>query len=294
MFLHDVWQNAAPYILAAMGGLITERAGVINIALEGLMLVGALAGVLVAHYTHVPLAGVLGAVAVGVAFVALLALFHLRFGADLILSGLALNLLAAGGTVYVLFAITGSTGDSSKLRSYPLGDIRIPGVDSVPLLESLSRQSVLVYAALLSLPAVGWLLYRTRLGTHIRAVGESEAAVVEAGLSPRGVKWRALLLSGGLCALAGAQLSMSTTTTFVRDMTAGRGFIALGAVYLGAKHPVGTFVAAVIFGVFESLATLLQVNTKFPTELLLMLPYVATLAALIVDGQRRRRAPAHA
>jgi simple sugar transport system permease protein len=153
---------------------------------------------------------------------------------------------------------------------------------------------VLVYAALLSLPAVGWLLFRTRLGTHIRAVGESEAAVVEAGLSPRGVKWRALLLSGGFCALAGAQLSMSTTTTFVRDMTAGRGFIALGAVYLGAKHPVGTFIAAVIFGVFESLATLLQVNTTFPTELLLMLPYVATLAALIVDGQRRRRALAHA
>jgi simple sugar transport system permease protein len=294
MFLHDVWQNAAPYILAAMGGLITERAGVINIALEGLMLVGALAAVLVAHYTHVPMIGVLGAVAVGVAFVALLALFHLRFGADLILSGLALNLLAAGGTVYVLFAITGSTGDSSKLRSYPLSDIRIPGVDSIPLLESLSRQSVLVYAALLSLPAVGWLLFRTRLGTHIRAVGESEAAVVEAGLSPRGVKWRALLLSGGFCALAGAQLSMSTTTTFVRDMTAGRGFIALGAVYLGAKHPVGTFIAAVIFGVFESLATLLQVNTTFPTELLLMLPYVATLAALIVDGQRRRRALAHA
>jgi simple sugar transport system permease protein len=87
---------------------------------------------------------------------------------------------------------------------------------------------------------------------------------------------------------------MSTTTTFVRDMTAGRGFIALGAVYLGAKHPVGTFVAAVIFGVFESLATLLQVNTHFPTELLLMLPYVATLAALIVDGQRRRRALLHA
>jgi simple sugar transport system permease protein len=289
MFLHDLWQNAAPFILAAMAGLITERAGVINIALEGLMLVGALAAVLIAHATHVPMAGVAGAVVVSMAFVAVMAFFHLRLGADLILAGFALNLLAAGGTVYILFAITGATGDSSELRSYPLSDLTIPGLDGVPVLDSLSRQSVLVYVALLSLPAVAWLLYRTRLGTHIRAVGESEAAVVEAGLSPTAIKWKALLLSGALCALAGAQLSMSTTTQFVRDMTAGRGFIALGAVYLGVKHPVGTFIAAVIFGAFESLATLLQVNTRFPTELVLMLPYVATLAALIADGVRRRR-----
>jgi simple sugar transport system permease protein len=293
MFLHDLWQNAAPYVLAAMAGLITERAGVINIALEGIMLVGALAAVLIAHYTETPAAGIVGAVLAGMAFVALMAVFHLRFGADLILSGLALNLIAAGGTVYILFVITGATGDASSLRSYPLSDIRIPGVDSVPLLDSLSGQSILVYLALLSLPAVAWLLYRTRLGTHIRAVGESEAAVVEAGLSPVAIKWKALLLSGALCAMAGAQLSMSTTTTFVRDMTAGRGFIALGAVYLGAKHPLGTFIAALVFGAFESLATLLQVNTKFPTELVLMLPYLATLVALILDGQRRRRIKAN-
>jgi simple sugar transport system permease protein len=290
MNLHDVLQNAAPYILAAMGGLLTERAGVINIALDGLMLIGALTGVLVAHYTHAPLAGVLGAALAGVVLVSLLAAFHLHFKADLILAGLALGLLASGGTVYVLYAITGQTGDSSSLRSYPLSEISIPLLKDVPVLSGLSGQSILVYLSLLSLPAVAFLLFRTRLGTHIRAVGESEAAVLEAGLGARAIKWKALLLSGALCGLAGAQLSMDTTTTFVRDMTAGRGFIALGAVFLGAKHPVGTFVAALIFGFFDTLATVLQVDTRFPTDLLLMLPYLATLIALLADGYARRRA----
>ena len=289
MFLHDVWQNAAPYVLAAMAGLVAERAGVINIALEGLMLVGALAAVLVASATGVPAVGVLGAVAVGVAFIAILALFHLHWKADIILAGFALNLIAAGGTVYVLYVVTGSTSDSSSLNSHPLSSLTLPGVDHVPVLDSLSSQSAIVYLALLSLPAVAWLLYRTRLGLHIRAVGESQAAVVEAGLRPRAIQWKALLISGGIAALAGAQLSMSTTSTFVRDMTQGRGFIALGAVYLGAKHPLGTFVAALVFGVLDTLATTLQINTSFPTELVLMLPYLATLVALVLDGLRRRR-----
>jgi general nucleoside transport system permease protein len=289
MSVHAILQNAAPYILAAMGGLLTERAGVINIALEGLMLVGALAAVLIAHYTHVPMAGIAGAVVIGVAFVSLLAIFHLYLKADLILGGLALNLLAAGGTVYLLYAITGETGDSSSLRSYPLSEISIPVVRDIPVIDGLSGQSIIVYLALASLPAVAYFLYRTRLGTHIRAVGESEAAVLEAGLNGRAIKWKALALSGAFCALAGAQLSMDTTTTFVRDMTQGRGFIALGAIYLGAKHPVGTFVAALVFGVFDTLATTLQVDTTFSTDLVLMLPYVATLVALLIDGQRRRR-----
>ncbi|ADB49073.1 ABC transporter permease [Conexibacter woesei] len=290
MFVHDVLQDATPFILAAMGGLVAERAGIINIGLEGIMLVGALAAMLLAHYTHSPLAGVAGAVLIGMMFVSIMGVFHLHFGADMILAGFALNLLATGGTVYVLWLITGETGNALSLESYPLGDITLPVVDGIPVLKGLSQQSPIVYLALLSLPFTAWLLYRTRSGIHMRAVGESEDAVIEAGLNPRALRWRALLLSGGFCALAGAQLSMSTTTTFVRDMTAGRGFIALGAVYLGAKHPVGTFIAALIFGVFEALAITLQIHTQVPTDLVLMLPYVATVAALVVDGLRRRRA----
>jgi ABC-type uncharacterized transport system permease subunit len=289
MSVHDILQNAAPYILAAMGGLLTERAGVINIALEGLMLVGALAAVLIAHYTHVPMAGVVGAALIGIAFVSLLAVFHLYMRADIILGGLALNLLAAGGTVYLLYAITGDTGDSSSLHSYPLSEISIPVIKHIPIIDGLSGQSIIVYLSLASLPAVAYFLYRTRLGTHIRAVGESEAAVLEAGLDARAIKWKALAISGAFCAVAGAQLSMDATTTFVRDMTQGRGFIALGAIYLGAKHPVGTFLAALVFGVFDTLATTLQVDTSFPTDIVLMLPYIATLVALLIDGQRRRR-----
>lgn len=290
MFVHDVLQDATPFILAAMGGLVAERAGIINIGLEGIMLVGALAAMLLAHYTHSPLAGVAGAVLIGMMFVSIMGVFHLHFGADMILAGFALNLLATGGTVYVLWLITGETGNALSLESYPLRDITLPVIDGIPVLKGLSQQSPIVYLALLSLPFTVWLLYRTRSGIHMRAVGESEDAVIEAGLNPRALRWRALLFSGGFCALAGAQLSMSTTTTFVRDMTAGRGFIALGAVYLGAKHPVGTFIAALIFGVFEALAITLQIHTQVPTDLVLMLPYVATVAALVVDGLRRHRA----
>jgi len=289
MFLHDVVQNATPYILAAMGGLVALRAGVINIALEGIMLAAALTAVLVASSTAIPLIGVGAAIAAGVAFVAVLGLFHLHLKADLILAGFALNLVAAGGTVYVLYAATGSTSDASSLTAHPLSPIALPGIDAIPVLDSLSDQSVITYVALLSLPAVAWLLYRTRLGLHIRAVGESPAAVVEAGLRPRLIQWKALAICGGLAALAGVQLSMSTTTTFVRDMTAGRGFIALGAIYLGAKHPVGTFVAAIVFGVLDTLVTTLQIDASFPTDVVLMLPYVATLVALLVYARRATR-----
>jgi general nucleoside transport system permease protein len=288
MFLHEVIQNAAPYILAAMGGLITARAGVVNIALEGLMLVGALAAVVAASYSGSWALGLLGAIVIDCALVAVMAVFHLYFGADIILAGFALNLLAAGGTVFCLYVLTGQVADTSSLPSHPLPIIGLPGIEHVPYLQALSGQSPVTYMAVLSLPVMLWFFYRTRTGIHVRAAGESESALVEAGLFPKQIKFKALLLSGALCALAGSQLSMDTTTTFVRDMTQGRGFIALGAVYLGALSPVGTYLAAFIFGIFDSLATVLQVRTAIPTELLLAIPYTAALTALVLSGVRRR------
>jgi ABC-type uncharacterized transport system permease subunit len=289
MFLYDTLQNAAPFILAAMAGLLCDRAGAINIALEGLMLAGALAGVVVASLAGFSLAGLAGAMAVGVAFAALLAFVALHLRANIILAGFALNLLIAGGTVYFLYATTGAVADSSGFPSQPLPELGAGALQSVPVVSSLLGHSILVYIALASIPAVAWFLYRTRTGTYIRAVGENEAAVVEAGLRPRAIRWQALLMSGALCGLAGAQLSMDTTHSFVRDMTQGRGFIALGAVYLGARHPVGTGIAALAFGAFETLATTLQVEAEAPTELVEALPYLATIAALVIAGARLRR-----
>jgi general nucleoside transport system permease protein len=289
MFLHDTLQNAAPFILAAMAGLLCDRAGAINIALEGLMLAGALAGVVVASVVGYSYAGLVGAMAVGVAFAAVLAVVALHLRANIILAGFALNLLIAGGTVYFLYATTGSVADSSGFEPEPLPQLGWGALDSVPVLDSLSGHSIVVYLALVSVPAIAWFLHRTRTGTYIRAVGENEAAVVEAGLRPRAIRWQALLMSGALCGLAGAQLSMDTTHSFVRDMTQGRGFIALGAVYLGARHPVGTGLAALALGAFEALATTIQVETQAPTEAVQALPYVATIVALVIAGARMRK-----
>ena len=248
MFLHDTLQNATPFILAAMAGLLCDRAGAINIALEGLMLAGALAGVVVASLVGYSYAGLLGAMAIGVVVAAILAVVALHLHANIILAGFALNLLVAGGTVYFLYATTGSVANSSGFEPEPLPQLGWSGLEDVPVLGSLSGHSIIVYLALASIPAIAWFMHRTRTGTYIRAVGENEDAVVEAGLRPRMIRWQALLMSGALCGLAGAQLSMDTTHSFVRDMTQGRGFIALGAVYLGARHPVGTGLAALGLG----------------------------------------------
>ncbi|GIH64121.1 ABC transporter permease [Microbispora siamensis] len=289
MLLSTILQNAAPYVLAATGCLLADRAGVVNIASEGMMLFGALAAVLGAGYSGFGLVGLLAAIVVASLLAAILAIFHLHLRANLILAGLAVNLLATGGTVLVLYSLTGRTGDSSGIPQGSLPEIAIPGAEHVPVLASLSGQSIVVWLALISLPATLYLWHRTRLGLYIRAAGESESALVESGLRPNRVRWAALLLSGLLCGMAGAQLSLSTTHGFVRDMVAGRGFIALGAMYLGARTPVGTFVAASLFGVLDAVATVLQVRTNFSTQILLSIPYVAILLALFLNGQRLRR-----
>jgi len=288
VFLHNLIDNSSAYILAGMGGLITVRAGVINIALEGLMLAGALGGALASGYAHSAAVGIVVAIVVGVMLAAILAIFHLHFGTNLILGGLAINLIAAGGTVFTLFVLTNQVADSSSVPTVGIPRVTIPGIDDIRFLQGLSGQTLVTYFALLTLPVGGWFLYRLRIGVHMRAAGESESALLEAGLSVRAIRWQALLLSGGLCGLAGAQLSMGTTTIFVQNMTQGRGFIALAAVYLGGLSVTGTYIAALIFGGFDSLATTLQVQTSFPTETLLMIPYVAAIAALMVTGARRR------
>ena len=284
--------NATPYLLAALGCLLTVRAGVINIAIEGFMLAGALGGVVVSGATQNPYLGAAGAAVVGTMLAAFLAFVHLHLRADIILSGLAMNLLAAGTTIVVLLALTGSTFDGSSLNSVPLPAVDLPWLADVPLLRGLAAASPLTWLALAAIPTVTWVYYNTRLGLAIRATGDNASALVEAGRSPRRYQWIALLLSGAMAGLAGAQLSMFTTSTFVRDMVQGRGFIALGAVYLGLRHPVGTAMAAIVFGFFEALSTILQTRTEYPTEVILALPYAATIIALALAGIKARRSAA--
>lgn len=290
-FLAAVLRTATPLVLPAMGGLISELAGVGNIALEGLMLVAACAGVLVSVWLDSALAGLLAGIGLSVFMALLLAFFHLNLKADLILSALALNILASGATVFVVYLVTKDKGATSSLISGQMPFLKnlIPGMQALldgpdGMLKSLLtilNQNVLTYAAFGLVALVAVFLYRTRTGVHMRAVGENPEAARSVGINVRAMQYLALALSGLFAGLGGIYLSMGYVKYFARDMTSGRGFIALAAVYLGAKHPVGTAIAALAFGAADALAVQLG-DLKIPTQLISAIPYFATLISLVL------------
>ncbi len=289
-FLAGILRVTTPILLPALGGLISELAGVINIALEGTMLVAAFAGVVVSAYTRSPWLGLLAAVLASLFFAFLLAFFHLALKADLILAGLAMNLLASSGTIFLLFTLTGDKGSSSKLASLTLPALDMPALVSVPLLGPiLNGHNLIVYLAFGLVPLVWFLLYRTPYGIHLRAVGAHPEAAASAGLNVQRIRYSALLLSGLLAGLGGVYMGMGYLQLFQRDMTAGRGFIALAAVFMGRRHPVGTMLAALLFGAAEALANQLG-NLRIPPQWVQMIPYLATVLALaIYAGVQQRR-----
>ncbi len=223
----------------------------------------------------------------------IIAFFHLELGTDIILAGLGVNILAQGGTVFVMFALTGDKGSTSTLASPALPNIVIPWVNNVPVLgrllnaENLTGYNVMTYGALL-LTLVVWLfLYRTPLGAHLRAVGENPEAAASVGINVKRIRYLALLLSGVCAALGGLNLSMGYLTIFQANMTGGRGFIALAVIYLGNRQPVGTVIAALIFGAATALGA--QLGTlNVPNQLIELIPPVVTIAALVIYNLRRR------
>lgn len=302
-FIATILRTSTPLILASMGGLLSELAGVINIALEGIMLIAAFFGVVVSALGPQYLPGLplwvypwLGAgagVLAGVFLAWLIAVFHLELGADIILAALGINILAAGSTVFIMFALTGDKGSTSTLASPALPKIVIPFVNSIPVLnqvlngENLTGYNVMTFVAFLSVALVWLFLYRTPLGTHLRAVGESPGASASVGIPVKRVRYIALLLSGVLAALGGINLSMGYLTLFQANMTAGRGFIALAAVFLGNKNPIGTLIAALIFGAAGALEA--QLGTlNVPSQLITMIPPIVTIAALVIYNVRRQ------
>lgn len=302
-FVATVIRTSTPIILPAMGGLISELAGVINIALEGIMLSAAFFGVVVGALGPEWLPGLplwlypwLGAgagIVSGLLLALIIAFFHLELGADVILAALGINILAGGGTVFIMVALTGDKGSTSTLASPALPAVVIPFVNNIPFLgqflngENGSGYNIVTYAAFASVVLVWIFLYRTRLGTHLRAVGENPAAAASVGISVKSVKYIALLLSGFLAALGGINLSMGYLTLFQANMTAGRGFIALAAVFLGNKSPIGTLIAALIFGAAGALEA--QLGTlDVPSQLITMIPPVVTIAALVIYNIRRQ------
>jgi ABC-type uncharacterized transport system permease subunit len=294
--LAAVLRAAAPIILAAMGGLISDLAGSTNVALEGIMLIAAFFGAIASGYAAIwfpgspvwfyAFFGLVCGVGAGVLISGLLAVFHLELGADIIVAGIGVNILAAGLTVFLLFTLTGDKGSTAQLTTFMLPNISIPFLDGVPWLDPIfngdggNGHNMIVYIALIAAPLLAILLYRTRFGLRLRAVGENREAALASGISVRKVQYSALLLSGLLASLGGVFLSMGYLNLFQADMTGGRGFLALAAVFLGARNPWGTLVAAMVFGASTVFAARLGAF-DVPSQIIFMIPPTLTLIALV-------------
>jgi general nucleoside transport system permease protein len=259
---------STPLLLAALGGLFSERSGVINIALEGLMLAGAFTAAAVTHYTGSPWAGLLAGVVAGVLVAAIHAVACIRFKADQVVSGTAINILMLGIPALMsgaLFLSSGSTPQIPKDNLIPWTPVAI---------------------AFLLVPLTWYVLYRTPFGLRLRAVGENPEAADAAGVRVNWIRYTAVLLSGALAAIGGAYLSIGQSSLFTRNMTSGRGFIALAALIFGKWRPVQTMLACLLFGFTEAVSIQMQgavqlpSGEEIPVQFIQMVPYVLTIIVL--------------
>lgn len=280
---------ATPLMLAATGETVTQRSGVINLGLEGIMLTGALTAAIGAAAWG-PWSGVLCAVLAGMLLAALFALVAVGARADQIITGTAITLAAIGLTGTVYRQVYGA--DGATLTVPTLAPLAIPGLSSVPVLgPAFFDQPAPTYLAFLALPVVWWILFRTRVGLALRATGEAAAAARAAGVRTNLVRAGSTILGGGFAGLAGATLVLAQVGTFSERMTAGWGYVAVAIVVMGRWHPMGVALGALLFGAATALQYLVQrLGLSAPYQLFLMLPYLLTLLAL-AGAVGRVRAP---
>ena len=288
-FGYAILRVTTPILFAALGNVISSKAGVSNIAMEGTMLTASLAGVLASTYSKSALVGLLAALLVGVLFSAFMAYLSLFLGTKVIMAGIALNLFASSFTVYILYMFTGQKGNSAALASKQLPTIHIPIIKDIPVIgEIFSGHNVLVYVALLAIVVIYIMLNKTKLGTHIKAVGENPQAAASVGISVRKVQFIALCLSGLLAGFGGAFMSMGYLSMFTRDMVAGRGWIAIAASAMGRSMVIPTTITSFLFGIFSAIGNVLQLQ-NIPSELITTLPYVAVFIGIVAYSIRKSK-----
>src|SRR5712671_1262163 len=280
----NLWQAALAaavlLLLPALGGVISERSGVVNIAMEGMMLTGAFFAVVADLAWHNPWLAALVGIAAGGSMALIHAIVSIRFRADQIVSGIAINIFAAGLTLFLVQRIFGLQDVGHVGQSELLPYINVPVLDQIPFLgRVLFQQNVVVYAAIVLLVVVQLMLFRTRLGLRIRSVGEHPQAADTAGINVYAIRYGAVVTSGLLSGLAGAFLAIGVSETFVPNMTEGRGYIALAAMIFGKWTPAGAFVACLIFGLGEAIYANNSI-IHISAYLLSMLPYILTLIVL--------------
>lgn len=273
---------ATPLVFGALAGCLCERAGVINIAIEGQFLMAAFFASVASSLAYSAEVGLLGGILAGVAMAALLAVFALRYQVDQVVLGVVLIALATGLTAFLLSQIP----DDPRIKGYLnepliLERIAIPGLSDIPVLgPGLFNQSLLVYLMYASVAFVTFSLFETKWGLRVRSVGEHPKAADTVGIKVNRIRWQAVLLGGVFAGLGGAYFTVGSTGSFDEGASAGNGFIALAAVIMGRWHPVGASLAALFFGFMWTLQSQLAFLDKIPGELLRASPYLATIIAV--------------
>ncbi len=285
---------STPLILAALAGMFSERSGIVDIGLEGKMLAAAFAAASTAYYTDSAWVGLIAAIVVSILFALLHGFACITHKGNQVVSGVAINILAAGLTIVLGLSWFKQGGQTPHLS----GDARFTSIE-FPFIESISQipwvghfykellsgHNIIVYIALIMVPLCWWVLFRTRFGLHLRAVGENPKAVDTAGISVTWLRYRAVIIAGLLCGIAGAYLSTAQGAQFIRDMTAGQGFMALAALIFGKWRPWPVLFACLLFGFLDAVAIRLQGTHisgigEIPVQLIEALPYLLTVILL--------------
>lgn len=281
--------RATPLALGAFAGLLCERSGVINIAIEGMLLTGAFTAAITASAADSVWVGMICGVGTGVLLGAFLGVMSIRYRVDQIIGGTVINILALGLTSYLTARVLTQYADLNNPPSFR--NVGIPGLERLPLVGPLLFDNT-IYSYLLFALVFGlwWALFRSRWGLRVRSVGEHPRAADTVGINVLRTRYRAVMLGGAVAGLGGTWFTLDAVGSFDENMTAGRGFIALAALIFGRWHPVGAFVAALVFGFSEELQVRLALlDTPIPSELLLMTPYVVTI--VVVAGLVGRSRP---
>ncbi len=258
-------RQAAPILITAIGGMFSELTGVVNIGLEGMMLMGAFSAAVVSYYTGNPYIGILGGMAAGGIMALIHAILSIKYKGNQVVSGVAINLFASGFTVFMLRVLFNQSGNT-------------PTVPKSPIFFGISIIVFIIYAIAL---ASHWFIYKTVWGLRIRAVGEHPLAADTVGISVLKIRYFGVITSGILAGLGGAYLSIGALSQFTKEMSAGRGFIALAALVFGKWTPGGVLGASLLFGFADAAQTIIQQHvTGIPPQFIQMLPYILTLLAL--------------
>lgn len=287
--LHGTIRMATPIALVALGGVFTHRAGVLNIAMEGMMLMGAFAGVIASYLTGSILAAILAAVVVAVLFSLILSFFGVTLKGNLIVTGLAVNILALGTTSYILQVVFNRRGVFSDKAIVGINPIHIPGIDVIPIVGPvLNDHTPLVYFSFIALILVSLIIYKTKYGIYVRTVGENVEAARSVGIKVNLIQYSSLIISGVFCGLAGVSLSLENLSMFVENMTNGRGFIALAAIFCGKGTPVGAFIFSLLFGLADAVQMRLQ-SFNIPGAFVQMIPFIFIIVVLTVVAIYKNR-----